>query len=126
MHRPCHWLLAFSALCAIAAQGQQPPHELVSPNKQYSVKMILAPMPGFDPYDTTLEVCAGERVLARHPTEGYLLDAFWSPDGKYVAVDNRRANSGDYCWVFRLSDGAALKRPDDLAPDGKLLDYDVA
>jgi hypothetical protein len=30
-----------------------------------------------------------------------------------VAINNRRANSGDYLWVLSLKDGALVKRPDD-------------
>src|SRR5437588_2084811 len=48
---------------------------------------------------------------------GFLLDAFWRPDGRYVTVDIRRANSGDYLWVFRLSDGRAIRMPVDAIPD---------
>jgi hypothetical protein len=46
-------------------------------------------------------VRSGKQNVAKYRTEGYLIDAFWSPDGRYVAVDNRRANSADYLWVFR-------------------------
>ncbi len=40
-------------------------------------------------------------------------------DGRYVAVDNRHANSGDYLWVFSLSDGRTIKKPVDTGPQGK-------
>ena len=64
----------------------------------------------------TIAVRNGKQYVAKYPTEGYLIDAFWSPDGRYVAVDNRRANSGDYLWVFRLRDGHAIKMPVDAQP----------
>jgi hypothetical protein len=72
-------------------------------------------LPGSDPYDGffTIAVRSGKQYVAKYRTEGYLIDAFWSPDGRYVAVDNRRANSGDYLWVFRLPDGRSIKMPVD-------------
>jgi hypothetical protein len=66
--------------------------------------------------DRTLVVSAKDKIVAEYPTYGYLLSAFWSPDGKYVAINNRRANAGDYLWVISLPDGKAIKVPDDLAP----------
>src|SRR5260370_11050937 len=45
------------------------------------------------------------------------MDAFWSPDHKCLAITNRRANAGDSLWVISLTDGAALKMPDDLATE---------
>ncbi len=98
-----------------------PPRELFSPNGKHSVKMLETALPGSDPDDgfLTLTVRAGEHILSQFPTEGYLIDAFWSPDGRYVAVDNRRANSGDYLWVFSLGDGRAIKTPVDTGPQGK-------
>lgn len=108
-------LLAISPR-AFSAENDEPPHELFSPDKRYSVKMLDTALPGVDPDDEcfTLVVRAGDRVLSRLPTMGYLIDAFWSPDGKYVAVNNRRANSGDYLWVFSLPDGRAIKTPVDV------------
>jgi hypothetical protein len=44
---------------------------------------------------------------------GYLLEALWSADGRYVAVNNRRGNSGDYLWVFSVPDGRVLQAPND-------------
>ena len=47
------------------------------------------------------------------------MDTFWSPEGRYVAVVNRRANSGDYLWVFSLGDGRTVKKPVDTGSQGK-------
>ena len=107
---------AFVSSAASAAEDN-PPEELYSPDQQYSVKILHSALPGADPYDGffTIAVRSGKRYLAKYPTEGYLIDAFWSSHGNYVAVDNRRANSGDYLWVFRLSDGRAIKMPVDAA-----------
>src|SRR5204863_7389031 len=103
------------AQCAMREDDR--PDELFSPDKRYSVKMLHTALPGSGPYGFfTLTVRAGDRVLSEFPTIGYLIDAFWSPDGRYVAVDNRRGNSGDYLWVFSLRDGSAIKMPIDAGP----------
>jgi hypothetical protein len=110
--------LAILAPAANSAAQEKPPEELYSPDQQYSVRILHSALPGSDPYDGffTIAVRNGKRYVAKYPTEGYLIDAFWSSDGSYVAVDNRRANSGDYLWVFRLRDGRALKMPVDAQP----------
>ena len=59
----------------------------------------------------TLAVYHGEQCISKHPTSGHLLSALWSPDSKYVAVNNRQGNAGDYVWVFSLIDGKVLKVP---------------
>jgi hypothetical protein len=69
------------------------------------------------PDECTLRVSAGGKTLAEFPTMGYLLDVFFSPDTAHVAINNRRANAGDYLWVISLHDGRAIKMPDDVAED---------
>jgi hypothetical protein len=64
-------------------------------------------------------------MLVRVSTIGYLLGAFWTLDERYVAVNNRRGNSGDYLWVFSLRTGQVIKGPDDIGPVGKQLDSDA-
>jgi len=46
-----------------------------------------------------------------------MTEASWSPGNKYVAVNNRRANAGDYLWLISLGDGNALKIPKDRATE---------
>jgi lipoprotein NlpI len=100
---------------ATATQTEwKPSTELCSANREYCVK-IMANSQDVDHRE--LIVSSKTRVLAQFPTFGYLMGAFWSPDNKYVAINNRRANAGDYLWVISLSDGAALKMPDDLATE---------
>jgi hypothetical protein len=67
--------------------------------------------------ERTLRVSAGSKTLAQFPTMGYLMDVFFSPDSAHVAINNRRANAGDYLWVLSLRDGKAIKMPDDVAED---------
>jgi hypothetical protein len=71
-------------------------------------------MPGADSLNEfTLIVSSKGRTLIKVPTFGYLISAHWSPDEKYVAVNNRRGNAGDYLWLFDLRSGKAVKQPDD-------------
>jgi tetratricopeptide (TPR) repeat protein len=97
-----------------AQTAWKPSTELCSVDHEYCVKIVAKTQ---DSDHRTLTVSSKARVLAQFPTFGYLMAAFWSPDNKYVAINNRRANAGDYLWVISLSDGAALKIPDDLASE---------
>jgi hypothetical protein len=92
-----------------------PPRELCSPDKKYCVKIETNALPGADPDRGffTLVIAREGTVISRFPTEGYLIDAFWSNENHYVAINNRRANNGDYLWVIRLADSKALRVPDD-------------
>jgi hypothetical protein len=45
--------------------------------------------------DRALVVTVLGEIIAQLPTFGYLLNAFWSPDNQYVAVNNRQGNAGD-------------------------------
>jgi hypothetical protein len=92
-----------------------PPGEVCSRDNKYCVHMI--PTPGH-PDKCTLRISAsGGTTLAEFPIMGYLLDVFFSPDDAHVAINNRRANAGDYLWVISLPEGRALKVPDDVAED---------
>ena len=91
-----------------------PPSQACSSDSKYCVR--IKPKAG-QPDECTLRVSAGGKVLANFPTMGYLLGVFFSPDNAYVAINNRRANSGDYLWVISLRDGKAIKMPDDVAEE---------
>ena len=92
----------------------EPPQKLASPDGKYSVEIVHQALPGADSLEEfTLMLSRGDKTVAKVPTFGFLTAAHWSADGKYVAVNNRRGNSGDYIWVFDLQSGKALKRPDD-------------
>lgn len=99
---------------AVAAEDLTP-DRFTSPDGKTSVRIAHEALPSADPdWDFfTIEVSRGEKVILRAPTFGYLLDASWSPCGQFLAVNNRRANCGDYLWVFDLRKAAILKRPDD-------------
>jgi hypothetical protein len=76
----------------------------------------MIPTPGH-PDECTLRVSASDATLAEFPTMGYLLDVSFSPDNRHVAINNRRANAGDYLCVISLRNGQAIKMPDDVAED---------
>ena len=107
-------LFALSEATAQTQTEWRPSTELCSGDQEYCVKIVAETQ---DPNKRELIVSSKAGVLAKFPTFGYLMDAFWSPDNKYVAINNRRANAGDYLWVISLKDGAALKVPDDVASD---------
>ena len=96
------------------ANESGPPAQVCSRDNKYCVHMI--PTPGH-PDECTLRVSASGTTLVESPTMGYLLDVFFSPDNKYVAINNRRANAGDYLWVISSRNGQAIKMPDDVAED---------
>ncbi len=104
------------AIMGVRADNDAPPEELFSPDRNFSVRMLQTPMPGVDPDDLscTLAVVVKGKIVSKQATEGYLIKAFWNADN-YVAVNNRRANSGDYLWVFSLKNGHPLRIPDDNA-----------
>lgn len=81
-----------------------------------TVSIVDQPIPGTDPYDGpfTLKLTAHGKEILKLPTHGYILSAFWSPDGKYVAINNRRDNSGDYLWVISMTNGKVVKAPDEI------------
>jgi hypothetical protein len=60
-----------------------------------------------------IEISVDGRILARLRTIGYLMDVKWSQSGEFVAINNRRASSGDYLWVVSLSNGQVIRKPDD-------------
>jgi len=105
-------IAAFAGLTVFAQSDI--PEKFASPDGKYFVQMVQKAMPGADSLDDfTLVLMANRRTLVKAPTFGYLIGADWSPDGKYVTINNRRGNAGDYVWVFDLRSGKAVKRPDD-------------
>jgi hypothetical protein len=98
------------------AAGDEPPSKLDSPDKRFSIEITQNGIPGTESYwkANALVVLDNGKPVGRYPTYGYLLSAFWSSTGEYVAVNSRRANAGDYLWVFSLPDGKCVKQPDDV------------
>ncbi len=107
---------------ATDADADAPPAAINSPDGKSSVRLLQQPLPGNDGVVDffTLEVLSGTKVVARVATEGYLISAHWSLDGRLLAVNNRRGNSGDYLWVFALPDGTCIKKAGDPVGDAWL------
>lgn len=115
MRRVLRFVLGASVVLSGFGQANSPPAELVSPDRQSRIRLIASALPGSDPTEGffTIVVEAHDKVIQQCPTMGYLTNAMWSPDYRYVAVNNRRGNSGDYLWVFSLADGAVPQAPND-------------
>ena len=117
MRRCCFLNLIILLGAVILPAQEEPPKKLDSPDGTYSVRIIEEALPGADENIDffTLILSKDGKEVAKMPTFGYLISAEWSPDGKHVAVNNRRGNAGDYVWVFALPSGKVLKSPDDNA-----------
>lgn len=116
--KPQSWLVIVVLITgAILPAQEEPPKKLDSQDGTYSVRIIEEALPGADEAIDffTMVLSKNGKEVAKVPTFGYLISAQWSPDGKHVAVNNRRGNAGDYVWVFALPSGKVLKRPDDNA-----------
>jgi hypothetical protein len=113
--RPIAQAFLFSALLVGGEYSVAQSSELASPNGDYTVQIVSRPLPHADSVtgDSILVLLERGRPIIKVPTTGYLINAIWSPNGRYVAVNNRRGNSGDYVWVFSLDGARSLKRPDD-------------
>ena len=111
------YLLAIALLCVSKIGAAEPPSQLRSPNGEYTIRILDQKLPGADPdFSVSIAVYHGGKLLSQFPTIGFLTAAHWSPDGRFVAVNNRRGTYGDYFWVFHLRDGRALKQPSDASP----------
>jgi hypothetical protein len=107
-------LAAVVATAQLLSAQDESPKKLSSPDGKYLIELLEEALPGADSLDDfTLVLSSNGKPLAKVSTFGFLTAAHWSEDGKYVAVNNRRGNSGDYVWVFELATGKALKQPDD-------------
>ncbi|SRR6266436_3422163 len=109
------WLFAVTAILITTGETQRVLSYVLSPDKNFSVKIIDSALPAADPYTgfCTLVLEHHGKVVSEYPTIGYLLNAFWDPNGALVAINNRRGISGDYLWIVSLKDGKAVKTPDD-------------
>lgn len=48
------------------------------------------------------------KVIVRYPFDSYFGRAYWSPSGKYVAVDNHYGHYAWNVWVLSLRDGSVI------------------
>jgi hypothetical protein len=120
IQRSACWLL-FSIVFAgnVRAADMEPVIIAESPDKKFSVTIQPeSESEGSDAYairsSSAVVISKDGKPIAKCPTYGYLQNVFWSSTGEYVAINNRRADSGDYLWVFSLPSGECIKQPDDL------------
>ena len=69
-----------------------------SPDKKFSVSIQPeSESEGSDAYairsSSTVVISKNGNPIAKYPTYGSLLNAFWSSTGDYVAINNRRGDS---------------------------------
>ncbi|MCW1921190.1 YARHG domain-containing protein [Luteolibacter arcticus] len=91
----------------LASQPDRPPFSR-SPDGKFTVEIYDDVQQG-----PLILVTENGDHLFEQPSMGYLLDAHWSPNGRYLALNERRANSGDYLWIMDLQRQDVLKKPDD-------------
>jgi hypothetical protein len=89
----------------------KPPTHVDSPDKRFVVE-IQQINPDAKSLDRLIIIRDAGKEIARQKTVGYLLNVFWDDTGRYVAINNRRANAGDYVWIFSLPDGKCIKTAD--------------
>jgi hypothetical protein len=86
-----------------------------SPDQRFSVELWRSPENSstLDDLDSLVILDEHHKPITTRKTFGYIRNVFWSDNGKYVAIYNRRANAGDYVWIFSLPDGKCIKAADD-------------
>jgi hypothetical protein len=103
------WIAALAALglSSLAPAASEP-----AVHGEFSVEVVdIAGKEGDDEEAQALELRRGPKVIASYPASGYVKEAYWSPEGKWVAVNVRDANSGDYIWVLEVANGALVRKP---------------
>jgi hypothetical protein len=105
-------IIGFAAFLSPELMGGQDSIQTIeSGDRTFQISLRDRSTSEHDRYDKILTITKQGREIVHVLTEGYLLEAFWSSENRFVAVNNRRANSGDYVWVFSLSDGRVLRKP---------------
>ena len=88
-----------------------------SPHGEFAINYLPVAKANMTPDCTAYLVLERKgKEIARFPTIGEIQEVFWSPDGRYVAINNRRGESGDYLWVVATESGVVIHKPDDDLP----------
>jgi hypothetical protein len=103
------WILIFSILLfgVIGNAWALPKYgvsELISPNKEYILKLADTA----EPFTYELKLLREGTELTHYIFNGELVSAYWSPSLKYVAVNNHYGHGGIWVWVISLVDGAII------------------
>jgi hypothetical protein len=77
---------------------------LTSPTKEYTLKLVDTSTP----YEYQLRILRHGNELAHYPFEGELISAYWSPNLKFVAIDNHWGMGGFHVWIVSLADGSVI------------------
>ena len=76
----------------------------ISPEANY--KLVLSDTA--EPFVYELSIMLRDQQVMHYTFKGELVTAYWSPLGKYVAINNHYGR-GWYPWIIRLADGAVLR-----------------
>jgi hypothetical protein len=76
----------------------------ISPQGDYK----LALSDTAEPFVYDLSIMLHDQPVMHYTFRGELVTAYWSPSGKYIAVNNHYGR-GWYPWIIRLVDGAVLR-----------------
>lgn len=77
---------------------------LASPNKEYTLKLVDTSTP----YEYRLKILHHGIELAHYPFSGELINAFWSPSLRFVAIDNHYGHGGFRVWIVSLTDDSVI------------------
>jgi len=96
-----------------------PDHALLeAPSKEYSIRVSQKEAGGVAGH--LLDILHYGAVIAHYPFEGELVSAYWSPSGRYVAINNHSGHGGWWLWIVRLTDGRIVRAANPVASS----DYD--
>lgn len=116
----CCCILALPAgAFALPSQGLS---ELTSPNKEYS--LVLSDTD--EKWVYKIAILHSGREVAHYRFQGELISGYWSPSGKYVAINNHYGHRGWYLWIFSLRDGSIVRASDTVRSSeyDRYTDYD--
>ena len=102
------WIGLWSTTIATAAVMEDLPRNgvthLNSPDGHYEAALLDTD----HPYEYWLTITKDGRLLARHHFEGELSSSFWSPDGRYLVINNHYGHRAWHVWVIKLHTGAII------------------
>jgi hypothetical protein len=84
---------------------------VISPQGDY--KLVLSDTA--EPFVYKLSIMLRDREVTHYMFKGEIVTAYWSPLGKYVAINNHYGR-GWYPWIIRLEDGAVLRSAGPVRP----------
>jgi len=115
----CFCVLAWG-VCENIGRSAIPDHALLeSPSKEYSVRVSEIGGNGGSAAHA-LDISYHGMIVAHYPFEGELVSAYWSPSGRYVAINNHSGHYGWWLWIVDLRDGHIIRAENVVASS----DYD--